>query len=257
MKKLKKRIIYTLSLSVIFAVLAIAAFFSAKDVITNTFSAKNLSTILYEPKWKSAENMTPEEVVEKDPTVANNGDVSAYVFLEVTVPYYKGNVYVEDKDGKAIGGAGSGNIAAANVVPMFRFITGATTGESDNYNDLNAEAILTSLSQPVNEGWVLLEGYPKLEPYTTTIGGTADAGNVKYIYAYTGGDAENMKPLKVGEATPPLFNKVKLINIRDNDVYSLEKTFADIPLAVQVTNRSIQASLSTENKEEVWELLDE
>ncbi|GEM_PF-4818932 len=97
--KLKKRIIYGAAMGSLFAVTAIAAFFTAKDEVSNRFFTKHLSTILTETEWKQANNITPEEVVPKNPMITNDGEIDVFTYLVVTVPYYKQYVYVENQMG--------------------------------------------------------------------------------------------------------------------------------------------------------------
>ena len=252
--KLKKRIIYGAAMGSLFAVTAIAAFFTAKDEVSNSFFTKHLSTILTETEWKQANNITPEEVVPKNPRITNDGEIDVFTYLVVTVPYYKQYVYVEDQNGKTkTVGEGTTNIMTTTPVPMFRFITNSTAGSGDNYNDLNGQ--LTNLTQQVNEGWKLVSGYPLVKPYKDGEGNDTNFGVIEYVYAYTDTNPSELKPLPVGGNTPTLFDKVKLVNIRENDVYSLENVFSNRPLGVEVQSKSIQTGVGSTDINTVWELL--
>ena len=249
--KLNKRIVYGSAMGCLFAVTAIAAFFSAKDTVSNRFLTKNMSTYLSEPNWKPTEatNITPEEVVDKDPKITNDGEIDVYTYLVVTVPYYQQYVFAEDQAGQAITvSEGTANVMTSTPLPMFRFITSGMS-DTDNYNSLNSD--LQKLEQQVNSGWSLVKGYPKAEPWSSG----ANSGVITYVYAYTGTSATVLKPLPVGAETPTLFDKVKLVNIRENNVNPLENIFANTPLGVEVTSKCIQTGVGSTDKDTVWELL--
>ena len=245
MKKLNKRIIYGLSMSVIFAVSFIAAFFSAKDMVTNRFFSANLSTMLLEPKWKqyNAENIVPEQVIDKDPCVTNDGEVDAYVYIEVSVPYYMENVNVENSTGVLVKDDGT-NLLSKSALPVFKFIADGVDNDN-NYNALNST--LDSREQDVNDANWEIVGTPE-------VSGTGSSGVIKYVYAYTDG-AGNLKELKPGDTTITLFDKVKLINLRENKTYSLDYTFENYPLGIQVTHKSIQTGLGVNTIDGVWALI--
>ena len=96
-----------------------------------------------------------------------------------------------------------------------------------------------------------MKGYPKAEPWSRG----ANSGVITYVYAYTGTSDTVLKALPVGAETPTLFDKVKLVNIRENNVNPLENIFANTPLGVEVTSKCIQTGVGSTDKDTVWELL--
>ena len=66
-----------------------AAYFTDADTQTNTFTVGKISLDLQEPGWDAANavNVTPNQVISKDPQIKNDGINTEFVFMEVTVPY--------------------------------------------------------------------------------------------------------------------------------------------------------------------------
>lgn len=56
---------------------------------TNTFTVGEVNIELTEPEWdeENGKDITPNKVIEKDPTVTNIGVNDAYIFVEVEIPY--------------------------------------------------------------------------------------------------------------------------------------------------------------------------
>lgn len=77
----------------------ISAYFTDGDTTTNTFTVGKVSLDLQEPNWNpdEAEDITPNQTIEKDPQILNDGINDEFVFLEVIVPYE--NVVVANEDG--------------------------------------------------------------------------------------------------------------------------------------------------------------
>lgn len=76
----------------------IMAFFTDKDEVTNKFTVGKIDVLLEEPEWSKktdenqngipdeAENMLPQQSIEKDPQVRNVGTNDCYLFMTVQVP---------------------------------------------------------------------------------------------------------------------------------------------------------------------------
>ena len=75
----------------------IYAYFTDGETVTNTFTVGRVSLDLEEPDWIPPENITPEQEIEKDPQIVNDGINDEFVFLEVAVPYW--NVVTAEPDG--------------------------------------------------------------------------------------------------------------------------------------------------------------
>lgn len=62
------------------------AYFTDADTATNEFTVGKISIDLTEPGWTPPEDITPNQEIEKDPQITNDGVNSAYVFMQVKVP---------------------------------------------------------------------------------------------------------------------------------------------------------------------------
>lgn len=83
----------------VLAVGGIMAYFTDGDTATNTFTVGKVSIDLQEPNWDPDDvtEITPEQDIQKDPQIKNDGINDAYVFIEVTVPTK--NVVTANDDG--------------------------------------------------------------------------------------------------------------------------------------------------------------
>ena len=88
---------------------------------------------------------------------------------------------------------------------------------------------------------------------------TAGARNLNAPFPFWNSDFLSAVRTAVYMIVPPvlclLFDKVKLVNIRENDVYSLENVFSNRPLGVEVQSKSIQTGVGSTDINTVWELL--
>ena len=100
----KKRILLMLSAGVLLLIAAMSAMLSSSDDITNRFQPGRFDIVLEEPHWTpDHDSVVPNEELPKDPQVRNKGEVDAFVFVEVTVPYYD-ELITESLDGTEPGG---------------------------------------------------------------------------------------------------------------------------------------------------------
>lgn len=75
----------------------IMAYFTDNETAENTFTVGKVSLSLIEPKWVVPKNIAPNQEIDKDPQIKNDGVNAEYVFMEVTVPY--GNIVTANQDG--------------------------------------------------------------------------------------------------------------------------------------------------------------
>lgn len=87
------------------AVGGVMAYFTDADTTTNAFTVGKVSIALTEDKWDEnlAVNITPGTVLDKNPTITNDGINDAYIFATVTVPYK--NIVCADEDGTRLAAA--------------------------------------------------------------------------------------------------------------------------------------------------------
>ncbi|QNM08278.1 TasA family protein [Wansuia hejianensis] len=97
MKRGTKTIMLAAALAGVLIVGGVSAYFTDADTATNTFTVGKISLDLQEPSWNpdQVKDLTPNQVVQKDPQIKNDGINDEFVFLEVTVPY-KNVVTVND-----------------------------------------------------------------------------------------------------------------------------------------------------------------
>jgi len=178
----KKVMLSAIVLALVLSIGGVLAYFSDTDAKTNTFTVGKISIQLTEPTWTStgqakATNILPNQEVEKDPMITNNGNNPAFVFIEVSIPKKAGNsVLIENQDGT------SPNPVPTTDQPLFELI------------NLDGNV-------GVNSGWTLIST------------DTTDTNVNKYVYAY--GSSSAMSSLAVNGETPKLFNKIRLANVQE------------------------------------------
>lgn len=210
------------------------AMFMSYDEVTNVFQAGKLDIVLTEPNWKpsKAVNIVPNAVLDKDPYITNN-EVKACVFLKVTVPY--ATVQIENNSNSKGSLLSHDNNTTYADVPMYKFVvkeststyTASSTNAAVTDDSVNGDSTktyiynkdYTSADQFVNKGWKLINNDDN--PYTSK---DTTAKTYTYLYAYVFTDSNNndapkdeMAPLITGATTQtPLFDKIILVNFRDN-----------------------------------------
>lgn len=103
-KKKTKFAIILASLALVgtMAIGGISAYFTDKEVANNVFTVgSGVNITIDEPSWDPEDpehnNIVPGDVFAKDPQITNGGDVTAYAFMSVAVPYK--NVVTVNDDG--------------------------------------------------------------------------------------------------------------------------------------------------------------
>lgn len=134
MKKRTKTVALAATLAGALTVGGIISYFTDADTATNTFTIGKVSLDLQEPSWDpdQANNLTPNQVVAKDPLVKNDGRNSEYVFMEVSVPY-KNVITVNEAGGKQ---------AAADTELISYTINNGWTEIGEASKDLSTETVL-------------------------------------------------------------------------------------------------------------------
>jgi len=239
------------------------AMFMSYDEVTNVFVSGKLDIVLVEPNWdpSNAVNIVPNAELPKDPKVYNN-EVDADVFLEVTVPYVTlkiDNNNDQNKGQLLTGGTNGWSPDGSKYVdvPLYKFMVNTGTEDNpiyDHNTDYSSPAQMVHASDANTSGWQLM---------TTNSSDTYTGKNENkkvyiYRYAYVEKDGE-MKPMIHGTETPVLFDKIKLINFRENDSEFTFERNRDYSIKVQAYG--IQAYFLAENNTtktdpaEVWAVL--
>lgn len=101
-RKNRKSLVIVSALAAVMLIGGISAYFTSMDSAENTWTVGNIEIDLQEPGYdqfnaEETNEMTPNEVIHKDPQIYNTGSNDAYVFLKVSVP--KANVATADQNG--------------------------------------------------------------------------------------------------------------------------------------------------------------
>ena len=202
------RKVLALAIITCLGIAGIAAYFTDADTTTNTFTVGRISLELQEPNWPGdkvgdAQDITPNQEVDKDPQVTNNGINDAYVFTTVAIPY--ANVKTTAQDGTR---------NATNTVL---------------YSILDSNGV-----EKQNDGWYPM-GYLVEDGTVSQSPVYREDGTVVSLFAY--GTETEMTALSAGETTVPVFNKVRFANVIEDQ--GLEQTDLDIIInsyGIQTTN---------------------
>ena len=89
MKNKKRLSTVALALAMVVLISTAVAYFTDIDTVNNVFTIGEVEIGLEEPDWTPEEHtkITPNQTIEKDPTITNTGINDAFVFLTVEVPY--------------------------------------------------------------------------------------------------------------------------------------------------------------------------
>ena len=186
----KKRILFIISSGVLLLIAAMSAMLSSSDETTNRFLLGRFDIAVEEPAWTGQHyNIVPNQVLDKDPRIVNRGEIEAFVFAEVVVPYSEEAITEET--------AGGG--ASRKSIPAVKFVC---SGKDPSYDSSDTTA------QIVNDGWVQI-GSPVTD---------AENETCTYLFAYVGSSDDSMEvlPPDVNNSTPPLFDAVKFCNARED-----------------------------------------
>ena len=210
------------------------AYFTSTDAVTNKFISSSFDITLTETKWNAekAKNVIPGDELDKNPQVINNEETDGYIFLRVTVPC--DTQMIDNDDGTQLG-------AISTNVPLYKFmISNENNPEKYIYNEN------FSAEQTAHNHWKLVNDTGK--DYTKYIETTQ-----QYVYVYAYASGNELTPLKKGEVTEPLFDKLHLWNFSEKG-FDINQSHS-----VRVEALGIQASLSgyTANQiSEIWAILE-
>ncbi len=247
MQKRKQNIALAVSCAVLLVFVSVSAYTVSTESTTNSLTVGNIDITLTEEEWEENQVIVPDEELEKNPVVTNQGKNEAYIFAKVAVPYVE-NITMDYNDNTYDHVQGQKMPKVLDQpLPLFKF--GVTENNVTTY-----DTTITS-EQLVHENWVLVDGYPKKNEST---------GKLIYIYAYTEqaedensptGLAAHLKKVPpIGEnRTEPIFDKIRIVNYSD--------TYGGITgqYSVDVDAYGIQTEFlqnqTAANIKEVWNLL--
>ena len=172
------------------------AYFTDTADATNTFTVGNVEIELTEPKWTEAvkntdgkmENVYPGQILDKDPTVTNNGKNSCFVRVSVSnLDQFEDEGMIAYLTGDEKGKLGDNwvkegdyfyytkELAASEATsPLFQKIeipTGLTNGKEDRYSKV-AKDIVVNAEAVQSQGFTGTITAESLEGWFTTCGFT-------------------------------------------------------------------------------------
>ena len=127
MKK-KRMLVIPIILIAFLCVSEIFAYLTDMEQTTNTFTLGDIKITLTQPNYDTEEaaKISPNKVIDKDPTITNVGKNDAYIFAKVEMPYYS---------------ATSVGQSAATDTELFSLINSAgTTGTNTGWTQLSRTA---------------------------------------------------------------------------------------------------------------------
>ncbi|MGN1411907.1 MAG: TasA family protein [Oscillospiraceae bacterium] len=217
--KTKKRIvliIVTSLLLVSFIIGGMFAYLTDTDEVTNKFTVGKVSIDLIEPSFSGIQTgIIPNQEINKDPKITNDGQNDAIVFLKITVPIK--------------------NVATANLDGTLteEKINGLPTKKTQELFTMNGNPGVSGNSQHkfnlsdngTSSGWIELTGKEQTSTDGTTWNDfTAYPEIGKYYYddgtihrTYVFGYNTILKP---NETTPTIFDTVTFLNIIEGQIPS-------------------------------------
>lgn len=251
MQKRKQNIALVVSCAVLLVFTSICAYTVSTESTTNSLTVGNIDIILTENNWEENQVIVPDEDLDKNPVVTNQGKNEAYIFAKVAVPYVE-NITMDYSDNTYDHVQGQKMPKLVNEpLPLFKF---GVKGKNDK---IEYDTSITS-KQLVNENWVLVDGYPKKNEKNQEL---------IYIYAYVDRVQDEDNPnitttyLKkmpaVGEngenTTEPIFDKIKIVNFSDTHGGISGQRSVDVD-AYGIQTEFLQNQTAA-NIKEVWNLL--
>jgi hypothetical protein len=250
------------------SLVGISAYFTDGDTAMNTFTVGKVSIDLAETNYPGNDtdetaNITPLQEIAKNPTITNDGDNDAYVFMTVTIPVVKDGVsrgyqyYTQmftfgyEENGVGYSGVRSGWFSVGGTVNVngqpltLTLVMNAVTKDKVYISNLTSNATLSKYFAALEKD---------------------DDGNVvsvTYLFAYaTDKTSLTCVALAPGETTTAPFDYVKLANFVEDQ--GLEVSAQDIVInayAIQATNVNESATyrgINIDGKRrasDVWKVL--
>ena len=242
----KKLIVTAIILTLVLAIGGILAYFTDVQTKTNTFKMGNVEIEVDEGDFPSGgeSNVMPGMEFNKSPKVINKGTTPVYAFVEVTIPYDTVKV---------------GNATTATVNELFELLhtSGQTTavGINSGWKSVN----FTGSTETSTGSGIYVKRTPESSTVTTR-------GTDTYVYAYVG-DGTTLKALAgkandqatQGEETNTLFDKVRFIDVSENDpeTSTIQNHSFDVVVSgygIQTTELGLEGSDATDPAK-VWPLV--
>lgn len=198
--------IATLVVANILVAAGVFAYFNSSDMVTNRMTADHPSIVLLEPTWDSegqymAKKSEPGMNIPKDPCAMNDGDISEYCRIKMTVSFSGTNTRQDE-----------GINGQKRLYNIIHAICMSQT-QTDRFIEVNADL---SVKDNFSKSFMMLkEENSEKDDHSTDTNSSGDVRSVTYYFYYMGTDAEGyrrnvMKVLNPGERTEKLFEYVNL-----------------------------------------------
>lgn len=211
--KLKKRA-FIASLAALVVVGSTAAFLTGKDLAGNWFKVAKVDLDITE-SFDQDRTLSAGEIITKQPSVKNTGDVDQLFFVEICVPVM--NTTLVDSEGQRIIPSGAtptdaeGYRQEAEIYDLLANKDGALTVEHSPADSKYGEFSYQNAEEGV-KGWYFLgEGGQFTVSETNRVPGFTDGKYNTYLFGYNAMTAP-------GETTIPVFDKLRLRSMVDGDI---------------------------------------
>lgn len=245
----KKLIITSIILALVLLIGGILAYFTDVQTKSNKFTMGNVEIEVDEGGFTDQSDVKPGMEFVKSPMVINKGTTPVYAFVEVTIPFDTVNVETDAAD------------AAAQERELFELlkITDATEGTTAKGINAGWKSVnFTGSTETSTGSGIYVKRTPESETVTTR-------GTNTYVFAYVG-TGTTLKALEgkaegatSGEATGTLFDKIRFIDVREDDPENSTiqgRTF-EVKVSgygIQTTELGLEGAAAT-NPDTVWPLV--
>ncbi len=201
-KNRRQKLTFTASLIIVNVLVAagVFAYFSSSDAVTNRLTAEHPSIALIEPAWDSegqymAKKSEPGMNIPKDPKAYNDGDISEYCRIRMTVT-------VENDSNPLLAGSEYNRDAKKRLYSVINAIFW-DEDNTEKFIEINNDLTINKLNNPnfrlATQNESNLEANGKYD----------GSRSVTYYFYYTGG-SDTMQVRHPDEETEELFNYVNI-----------------------------------------------
>lgn len=210
-----------------------AAFLTSSDKGDNRFTVGKVDLTLDESSYTDDQKLSAGQIIDKNPTVSNTGNVRELFFVEVTVPCMEATFLYND--GTRIPPANIPTDPAAadyrQLGEIYNLLADGGTGGTYKENAISPPEntnweISYNSGTPDQEGWLFIDKTDK--KIYDKVPGFRNGYYSTYVFGYNAW-------VEPGDSTVPVFDKLQLRSIVDADIPGGTLT------QVQVNAYSIQA----------------
>ena len=220
-----------------------AAFLTSSDKGDNRFTVGKVGLTLDESSYTDGQKLSAGQIIDKNPTVTNKGNVRELFFVEVTVPCMEATFL--DKDGARIPNMTTepSTDGYRQLGEIYNLLADGGTDGTYKKNAISPPEntnwqISYNSGTSAQPGWHFIDKTQDQEPYDK-VPGFRNGKYSTYVFGYNAW-------VEPGESTVSVFDKLQLRSIVDGDIPGGTLT------QVQVNAYSIQAdalNVQTDNRD--------